>query len=146
MSIVTSSSDVTKNVQTVAQSIFGDDPTLRLKPFVEPASNQNVIPDEAAEHMGKFDPTKTLKTNAPVKIDVTNMNFWYGSKQALKDINIPILQGQVTALIGPSGCGKSTFLRTLNRMNDLVPGTRVGGDAIMDGINIFDKQTDVVLL
>ncbi len=61
-------------------------------------------------------------------------------------MSIPIRERQVTALIGPSGCGKSTFLRTLNRMNDLIPGTRTEGEAMFDGQNIYDKRTDVVLL
>src|SRR5215510_1738149 len=61
---------------------------------------------EEVKHMGKFDPTKTLKTSAPTKIDVKNTDFWYGSKKALLDVSIPLLDGQVTALIGPSGCGK----------------------------------------
>lgn len=101
---------------------------------------------EAEAHMGSFDPTRTLDTNASVKIDVRNTNFFYGAKQALYNISLPIRERQVTALIGPSGCGKSTFLRTLNRMNDLVPGTRIEGQALFDGTNIYDKKTDVVLL
>ena len=96
--------------------------------------------------MGEFDPTKTLNTQADVKIDVRNVNFFYGSKQALFDVSLPIRERQITALIGPSGCGKSTFLRTLNRMNDLIPHTRTEGEAIFDGQNIYDKSTDVVLL
>ncbi|WP_149402263.1 phosphate ABC transporter ATP-binding protein PstB [Dictyobacter arantiisoli] len=96
--------------------------------------------------MGSFDPTKTLKTDATTKIDVQHTNFFYGAKQALYDVSLPIRDRQVTALIGPSGCGKSTFLRTLNRMNDLVPGARVEGLANFDGFNIYDPKTDVVLL
>jgi phosphate transport system ATP-binding protein len=99
-----------------------------------------------SDHMGTFDPTKTLKTDAPSKIDVKDADFWYGAKQALYKVTIPLRERQVTALIGPSGCGKSTFLRTLNRMNDLIPGTRTAGDAILDGQNIYAKNTDVVLL
>ncbi len=74
------------------------------------------------------------------------LNFWYGSKQALYDVSMPIRENQVTALIGPSGCGKTTFLRTLNRMNDLIPGTRTEGEALLDGQNIYDKSLDVVSL
>jgi phosphate transport system ATP-binding protein len=110
------------------------------------ASKSQQNHEAASEHMGKFDPTKTLNHRADLKIDVRNTNFFYGSKQALFDISIPIRDRQVTALIGPSGCGKSTFLRTLNRMNDLIPGARVQGEAIFDGQNIYDKRTDVVLL
>jgi phosphate transport system ATP-binding protein len=83
---------------------------------------------------------------APAKIDVRNTNFWYSAKQALYDVSIPLRERQVTALIGPSGCGKSTFLRNLNRMNDLIPGTRIEGEALLDGENIYDKSLDVVLL
>jgi phosphate transport system ATP-binding protein len=84
--------------------------------------------------------------DAPAKINVRNSNFWYSAKQALYDVSIPLRERQVTALIGPSGCGKTTFLRTLNRMNDLIPGTRTEGEAILDGENIYDKSLDVVLL
>lgn len=85
-------------------------------------------------------------TSADTKITVRHMNFYYGAKQALGDISLSMREHQVTALIGPSGCGKSTFLRTLNRMNDLIPHTRTEGEAIMDGQNILDKAVDVVLL
>ncbi len=93
-------------------------------------------------------PEKAVKANraAGVKIDVHNTNFWYGAKQALFDVSIPIREKQITALIGPSGCGKSTFLRTLNRMNDLIPGTRTEGEALYDTRNIYDKTLDVVYL
>jgi phosphate transport system ATP-binding protein len=84
--------------------------------------------------------------NADTKIDVRHMNFFYGAKQALYDVSIPVRERQVTALIGPSGCGKTTFLRTLNRMNDLIPHTRTEGEAILDGENIYARTIDVVLL
>ncbi len=92
------------------------------------------------------DTATRVNREAGVKIDVRHTNFWYGSKQALYDVSIPIREKQVTALIGPSGCGKSTFLRTLNRMNDLIPGTRTDGEAILGDGNIFDKSLDVVSL
>ncbi|HEX6556721.1 MAG TPA: phosphate ABC transporter ATP-binding protein PstB [Ktedonobacteraceae bacterium] len=98
------------------------------------------------EQVGGADPRKNLKPDAQTKIDVQHLNFFYGSKQALTDVSLPIRERQVTALIGPSGCGKSTFLRTLNRMNDLIPNTRTEGEAIFEGENIYDKSTDVVLL
>src|SRR5947209_5341562 len=87
-----------------------------------------------------------VKTDSVVKIDVRHDNFYYGPKQALFDVSLPLRERQVTALIGPSGCGKSTFLRTLNRMNDLIPQTRSEGEALLDGQNIYDKNIDVVLL
>ncbi len=91
-----------------------------------------------------LEPTRQFKADAALKIDVRNVNFFYSAKQALFDVNIPIRERQTTALIGPSGCGKSTFLRTLNRMNDLIPGTRTEGEALMDEFNIYDSSTDVV--
>lgn len=79
-----------------------------------------------------------------VKIDVRGFSFFYGAKQALYDITIPIRANVVTAFIGPSGCGKSTFLRTLNRMNDIIPATRVDGTILVDGADIYDASVDVV--
>ena len=76
-------------------------------------------------------------------ISVKDLNLWYGSSQALKNINIDIKENSITALIGPSGCGKSTFLKTLNRMNDLVPGVRIEGTVNYEGVNIFDKNVNV---
>nr|WP_068748090.1 phosphate ABC transporter ATP-binding protein PstB [Thermovenabulum gondwanense] len=80
------------------------------------------------------------------KIITENLNFYYGNYQALRDINLTIKDKKVTALIGPSGCGKSTFLRTLNRMNDLIEGSRVSGKIILDGRNIYEPGVDVVEL
>ena len=77
-------------------------------------------------------------------ISVSNLNFFYGKSQALFDINIDIKERVVTAFIGPSGCGKSTFLRTLNRMNDVIPGTRVEGKILIDGTDVYGSRTDVV--
>jgi len=78
------------------------------------------------------------------KVLARNLNFYYGKAQALKDINLEMNENHITALIGPSGCGKSTFLRTLNRMNDIIPGVRVEGEVILDDKNIYDKCVDVV--
>ena len=76
-------------------------------------------------------------------ITVKDMCLWYGSAQALKNINIDIPAKSITALIGPSGCGKSTFLKTLNRMNDLIPGVKITGDIRYKGREIFDPSVDV---
>jgi phosphate transport system ATP-binding protein len=81
-----------------------------------------------------------------IKMESQGLNFYYGSFQALKEINIVVKECQITALIGPSGCGKSTFLRTLNRLNELIPHTRVEGTVILDGQNIYQPGTDVVSL
>ncbi len=80
------------------------------------------------------------------KIKTRNLSLWYGTKMALNSITMEISQNQVTALIGPSGCGKSTFLRTLNRMNDLIPSARITGEVLVDGFNIYDKNVDAVNL
>ena len=81
---------------------------------------------------------------APPKITVSNLDFYYGRVQALYGISLDIPERVVMALIGPSGCGKSTFLRTLNRMNDVIPATRVEGEVMIDGRDIYDPGTDVV--
>ncbi|ACX72697.1 phosphate ABC transporter, ATPase subunit [Methanocaldococcus vulcanius M7] len=80
---------------------------------------------------------------ASVKMETKNLNLWYGEKQALFDINLPIYEKKITALIGPSGCGKSTFLRCLNRLNDLIANVRIEGEVLLDGKNIYDKDVDV---
>ena len=80
------------------------------------------------------------------KIDVADMNFFYGDNHVLHDVTVKMLPNQVTALIGPSGCGKSTFLRSLNRMNDIIPGTRVAGSVCIDNKDIYDSAVDVVNL
>ncbi len=80
------------------------------------------------------------------KLSISNLDFFYGKAQALYEISLEIPERQVMAFIGPSGCGKSTFLRTLNRMNDTIPGIRVEGDVLIDGKNIYESGTDVVAL
>jgi phosphate transport system ATP-binding protein len=80
------------------------------------------------------------------KISARNLNLYYGKKQALKNISMDIPVNKVTAFIGPSGCGKSTFIRSFNRMNDLIDGVQIKGEVIIDGKNIYDKNVDVVNL
>ena len=80
------------------------------------------------------------------QIEINDLDFYYDDFQALTDISFEIPRNRVTALIGPSGCGKSTFLRTLNRMNDLIEGTKVDGRVLIDGRNIYEKDVDVVEL
>ncbi len=84
--------------------------------------------------------------DTPVKVEAAQLNFYYGQKRALDGISIQIRTQLVTAFIGPSGCGKSTFLRTLNRMNDIIPGTRVEGRVLVDGQDIYGPHVDVVAL
>ena len=86
------------------------------------------------------------KDQSKIKIETRGLHFYYGNIQALKNINISIRSYQITALIGPSGCGKSTFLRTLNRMNELIPYTRTEGTVLVDGEDIYRPGTDVVML
>jgi phosphate transport system ATP-binding protein len=80
------------------------------------------------------------------RIEARKLNFYYGAKKALKDISLVCYANRVTAVIGPSGCGKSTFIRTLNRMNDVVPATRVEGEVLLDGQSIHGPKVDVVEL
>ena len=80
----------------------------------------------------------------PIKIRVDHLNFYYGDTRVLHDISIGLHENQVSAFIGPSGCGKSTFLRTLNRMNDIIPATRVEGEVMIENRNVYSAGTDVV--
>jgi phosphate transport system ATP-binding protein len=79
-----------------------------------------------------------------IKIEVKELSLYYGEKKALKEISMEIPRNKVTALIGPSGCGKSTFLRSINRMNDLIPSVKITGEMLVEGVNIYDKDVDVV--
>jgi phosphate transport system ATP-binding protein len=83
-------------------------------------------------------------TTTAIKMQVRNLNFYYGNFRALADIHLDIFEHRITALIGPSGCGKSTLLRSLNRMNDLIPNARATGEILLDGENILSPQVDVV--
>jgi phosphate transport system ATP-binding protein len=95
------------------------------------------------ESAGRSSPDLAL---APTIVQVRDLCFWYGAKQALFNITLEIPQRSVAAFIGPSGCGKSTFLRQLNRMNDLIEGTRHQGSVTIDGQEIFGKEVDLVAL
>ncbi|MCB2231713.1 phosphate ABC transporter ATP-binding protein [bacterium] len=89
---------------------------------------------------------KSMNIQPRVKVSATNLNFFYGKLQALHDVSLDMEENRVTALIGPSGCGKSTFLRTLNRMNETIPGTRLEGTVTLDGRNIyreFDEPSQI---
>ena len=100
-------------------------PTPKMRPQFDIRSN-SVSPSQSA------------------KISVRHLNFYYGRNQALHDISIELPERMVTAFIGPSGCGKTTFLRTLNRMNDVIAATRVDGEVLIDGENIYASGADVV--
>jgi len=99
------------------------------------------LPPSLGNIVGQREPLPP--TSGPCKIEARAMNFYYGEKRALEDISIQIRPNLVTAFIGPSGCGKSTFLRTLNRMNDIIPGTRVEGTVLIDNKEIYGPGTHV---
>jgi phosphate transport system ATP-binding protein len=101
------------------------------------------LPSRTPTRAGTADPPAP---DRPALIDVRDLNFYYGAKRALENITIGIQPNLVTAFIGPSGCGKSTFLRTLNRMNDIIPGTRAEGQILIDGTDIYGPGSDVVRL
>lgn len=107
----------------------------RFTQFVEPSPTKPGVAEGSAAEPAQVP-----------KIETRSMSFFYGTKQALHDINLQIRDRAVTALIGPSGCGKSTYLRSLNRMNDIIEGTRVTGDVLLDGEEIYGRDVDVVSL
>src|SRR5712671_3751172 len=102
-----------------------------------------INPTERKAHERPMDATKPLPDTAH-KLSATDLNFYYGKFQALCNISMEIFANQVTAFIGPSGCGKSTFLRTLNRMNETVRGSRVEGQILLDGVNILEQEVAYV--
>lgn len=91
--------------------------------------------------------TPTIQTaSQKYKVKIENVNGWYGAKRAIKDINLGVKEKSVTAFIGPSGCGKTTLLRCLNRMHEMTPGARADGRIVVDGVNIYDKSIDPVII
>jgi len=125
---------------------MGDETTTLTEPDVaapgdaETYERTNVV-DREAESKKSPD----VEANV-IRMETRNLDFYYGDVQALLGISLAIAQNSVTALIGPSGCGKSTFLRCLNRMNDIIPGTRIEGDVLLDGEDIYTGDVDVVHL
>ena len=114
---------------------------------MDPVMSEKPQPVRTTDHMTLT--TERALSNAskpemPTAISLKNFNAWYGSFQAIKEVNLDIPERQVTAFIGPSGCGKSTLLKWINRMNDVVPSARAGGSLVMGDLNILSKQTDVV--
>ena len=104
-------------------------PDAALRPGSFPTPNVAVTPSKPPES---------------VRMETRNLDFFYGAKQALYGISLKIPEKSVTAFIGPSGCGKSTYLRCLNRMNDIIPDTKVVGEVLLDGEDIYRGGTDVV--
>src|SRR4029453_9458377 len=103
------------------------------------ADSLTTAPEVARAHSR---PSEVKET--PLKIRVEHLNFYYGETRVLHDISVGLHANQVSAFIGPSGCGKSTFLRTLNRMNDIIAGTRADGKVLIDDADIYRGATDVV--
>ncbi len=97
---------------------------------------------EAMDKETKEEPAKTESGLPDYKMTVENLNFWYGRNKVLHDVSINVVKNKATALIGPSGCGKSTFLRTLNRMNETIPGTRMEGTVRLDDVDIYHDIGD----
>ena len=87
-----------------------------------------------------------IQSTEKYKVRIENVNGWYGTKRAIKDINLNVKEKAVTAFIGPSGCGKTTLIRCLNRMHEMTPGAHVDGRIIVDGIDIYDKSIDPVII
>src|SRR5262245_14474015 len=116
----------------------------RHRPFGYREPMPMVAPPRPGVRVSPAPATGKAPQHAPPKIDVRSLNVWYGERRALDAISAEIRPNQVTALIGPSGCGKSTFLRTLNRMNDIVPGARIEGTIAIDGNDIYAPAVDIV--
>ncbi|WP_231746735.1 phosphate ABC transporter ATP-binding protein PstB [Maioricimonas rarisocia] len=110
------------------------------------SSMLNAFSDLVKTREGQADTASEARDQRTTKIETSGLDFYYGDQQALFDISMTIPERAVTALIGPSGCGKSTFLRTLNRMNDIIEGTRLTGQVLLEGIDIYAPAIDVVAL
>jgi len=120
-----------------------DDATTLTEPGIPaPAAGVGRERTEAVER--ESETTKPSAAESVIRMETRRLDFFYGGVQALMGISLAIAENSVTALIGPSGCGKSTFLRCLNRMNDIIPGTRVEGDVLLDGTDIYTGTVDVV--
>lgn len=107
--------------------------------LVADRAEKEAAQDPGLRHAFRIPPENT-------KIDVRNLNFYYGAFHAIKNVNMQLERNKITAFIGPSGCGKSTLLRIFNRMYELYPGQRAEGEALMDGENLLDSKTDVSLI
>ena len=110
--------------------------SFTTRPFI-PAGQVTLAPRQ---------PVAPLGSKGAPAVDVRNFSFFYGARQALRNLTFAIERRAVTAIIGPSGCGKSTFLRSINRLNDLIPGTRRQGDILVEGTSVFGAGTDLVSL
>jgi len=103
---------------------------LSIEESIEDEVEKGIVPESAEKY----------------KVRIENVNGWYGSKRAIKDVNLNVKEKTVTAFIGPSGCGKTTLLRCLNRMHEMTPGAHADGRVVVDGIDIYDKSIDPVVI
>ena len=108
----------------------------------ENSETKEAVPEENSETKRTTIEDSTEK----FKVKIENVNGWYGSKRAIKDVNLDVKEKSVTAFIGPSGCGKTTLLRCLNRMHEMTPGAHADGRVVLDGIDIYDKSIDPVVI
>jgi phosphate transport system ATP-binding protein len=111
--------------------------TLQPRPTPPPTTRPTLAPRQPRQ--------PGVGPSAPA-VEVLDFSFWYGKRQTLYSLNFTIPRNAVTAIIGPSGCGKSTFLRSINRLNDLIPGARQGGDILVEGVSVYAPGTDLVAL
>ncbi|MDW0169282.1 MAG: phosphate ABC transporter ATP-binding protein PstB [Nitrososphaeraceae archaeon] len=110
----------------------------------EPIEADEAIIESASESISE---TKKVQESAEkYKVRIEKVNGWYGAKRAIKDVNLNVKDNAVTAFIGPSGCGKTTLLRCLNRMHEMTPGAHADGRVVVDGIDIYDKSIDPVVI
>ena len=117
--------------------------TQKTSSDIPMAGKRSVMSSAIAAAAGLTDTPFEPPVMGEAAIEVNGLNLWYGDHHALKDVSVNLPKNQITALIGPSGCGKSTFLKTLNRMNDLVPGVKITGSVRFDGMDIYDPSVDV---
>jgi len=114
----------------------------------DPTANGQAPADEGSTDESRGAPSTSPAPSAPPKVEIENLSFWYenGQTHALEDVSMEVESNRVTALIGPSGCGKSTLLRCLNRMNELIQGTKLEGTILVDGQDIYAEDTDPVMV
>jgi phosphate transport system ATP-binding protein len=105
-----------------------------------------IMSEEVVQQRPAFTPAAVVPSTAGTKIHVADFDFYYGEHKVLHGITLDVPEKRVTALIGPSGCGKSTFLRSINRMNDIIPGSRAEGTVDIDGVSVYSPKVDVVAL
>jgi len=107
---------------------------------------QRLSNEEGFDYRGTENALKAEQKQQPYKVSIKKLEAWFGTKQALKDINLDIKENTITAIIGPSGCGKTTLIRCLNRMHEMTPSSRSSGQVIIDGIDIYDRNIDPVII